>query len=171
MLVEHRINHVDKGFVGIDEPVAAGQQVAFQHSLNRVFAQNFNYASVRCQLSAVRVLGKIFLNPELLAHLINVIQLIGGGFIRPENPEIRHIQLHDVAQERAQRAGIFCLHDPGLLEFQRVLAEVRQPERPLQAAASFAQQAAIGMRIGAHAACSRGRNLLELGAQLPSLIE
>jgi len=68
-------------------------------------------------------------HPELLAHLINVIQLIGGGFIRPENPEIRHIHFM-TSRKNAPRGRVFsaCMI-PGFSNFSGVLAEVRQPER------------------------------------------
>ena len=46
----------------------------------------------------------------------------------------------------------------------RIVAEIGQAQ-------GFLQQAAIGVRIGAHAPCARGRKRLEFGNQPPAFVE
>ena len=45
MLVEHRVDDVDEGFVAVEQAVAAGQQVAFQPAFALVLAQHFHDAT------------------------------------------------------------------------------------------------------------------------------
>ena len=47
MLVEHRIDDVDEGFVAGEEAVPAGEQIAFEPALAHVFAEHFHDAAVR----------------------------------------------------------------------------------------------------------------------------
>ena len=76
VLVEHGINDVNERFIGRQEPVPSGEQVAFQHSLHRVFAQHLHHPAVAGEFSAVLVFGKEFLDPEFFAHGINGVQLV-----------------------------------------------------------------------------------------------
>ena len=47
MLIEHRVDHVNEGFIRRKKAVATGKQVAFEHAFHRVLAQHFDNASVR----------------------------------------------------------------------------------------------------------------------------
>ena len=110
VLIEHGVDHVDEGFVGREEAVTSSQQVAFEHALERMLAEHLDDASIRCQFAAVGIFGEVFVNPDFLAHLVNVLQLVGGVFVRTEDAEVLHVQLHDVAQKCAQRTRIFRFH-------------------------------------------------------------
>ena len=65
-MVEHGIDHVDKRFVGGEEAVAAGEQIAFQPAFERVLGEHFHHAAVGRKLTAVGVFGKVVGKPELL---------------------------------------------------------------------------------------------------------
>ena len=89
VLIEHGVDHVDERFVGREEAVSSGQQVAFEHALHGVLAEHLDDAAVGRQFAAVRVFGKVFGNPELLADLVDVLQLVGSVFVRTEDAEVR----------------------------------------------------------------------------------
>ena len=110
------------------------------------------------------VFREVLFDPELLAHLVNRIQLVGGVFVGTEDAEVVHVQLHHVAQENAQRPGVFGLRLTRLFELDPVLAEVGQAQ-------GFLQAAAVGVRIRAHAPRTGGRQLAELGGKLAVAIE
>ena len=57
--------------VGAEEPVAAAQEIALEHPLQRVLAQHFDDATIRGQLGSVGVLGEVCVEPEFLGHLVD----------------------------------------------------------------------------------------------------
>ena len=156
VLVEHRVHDVGEGLVGVEEAVAAGEQVAFEPAHQRVLGEHLHHPAVARQLAAVRILGQQVGHPGLLAHLVDRLQAVGGGLVRAEDAEVRHVVAHHVAQEFAQRPGVLVQHLAGLRHVHRVVAEVRQLQL-------LAQQAAVGVRIGAHAPPPGGRQRPELG--------
>ena len=46
VLVDHRVDDVDEGFVAGEEAVAAGEQIAFEPALAQVFSEHFHDAAV-----------------------------------------------------------------------------------------------------------------------------
>ena len=47
VLVEHRVDDVDERFVGVEQAVPAGQQIAFEPALALMLAEHFHHAAVR----------------------------------------------------------------------------------------------------------------------------
>ena len=94
-------------------------------------------------------------------HLEHVVPAIRRQLIRTEDAEIRsrQIQLHHVAEVSALDARRFGVRGTGLFQLDRVLAEVRQPQ-------AAQQDAAVGVRVVAHAALALGRELAQLRSQL-----
>src|SRR5579862_4956298 len=127
MLVEHGINDVHESFVAGKETMASREEVSFEHSLKRVLTQHFDHAAVRRNLTAVAVLGEEFLDPEFLRGLVNRVQPIGGGLIRPKHSKVLHIKLHHIAQKDPKRFSISSLDLPGLLHSLRVVAKIGKP--------------------------------------------
>ena len=119
---------MDKGFVGGEEAVSAGQQIAFEHALHRVLAEHLDDAAIGRQLAAVLVFREVLLDPEFLGDLVDGLQLVRGGFVRSEDAEVVHVLLHHVAQEDAQRRDILGLDGSRLVDLDRVIAEVRQAQ-------------------------------------------
>ena len=126
--------------------------------MQRVLGQHLHHAAVARQLAAVGVLGQQVRHPDLLADLIDRLQAVRGRLVRAEHAEVGHVVAHHVAQELAQRLGVLVQHFAGLLHLHRVVAEIRQLQL-------LAQQAAVGVRVGAHAARARGASALSSGMQ------
>ena len=85
------------------------------------------------------------------------VQAIGDGFVRADHAKVPRleVELHHVAQQAAHHARGFRIHRPGLRNRHGVIAEIRQ-HQVLQ------QQAAIGVRVGAHAPRARRRQRADL---------
>ncbi len=135
VLVEHRVDDVDEGFVRREESVATSEQVTFQHSFESVLAQHLHDAAVRGEVASVIVFGKALLDPEFLAHFVEVIELVRSGFVRTENAEVRRIRLHDVGEHLAERTRVLCLRQSRLVRLcersrgSQVAAELSSVDR------------------------------------------
>ena len=116
MLIEHRVDDVRERFVGVEETVAAGQQIAFEPALTLVLAEHLEHASLRRQpLVAGDGLG-VPLPRRRLEHRIEPIR---HGFVRPEDPEIdaaASLSRDDVAQKPAEDARIFGIALAGTVD-------------------------------------------------------
>ena len=99
VLVEHRIDDVDERLVGGEESVAAGEQIAFKPAFQRVLREHLQDPAVGRQLAAVGVFGQVIGQPQLLAHLVDGIELVGRVLVGAEDAEVCHVLPHDVAQE------------------------------------------------------------------------
>lgn len=78
MLVEHRIDDVNEGFIAGKQAVSPGQQVTLQPALAGMFTQDFHYPSIRCQ---VLILGQRFGKPGFGCDVIQASQPVGSCFI------------------------------------------------------------------------------------------
>jgi hypothetical protein len=58
VLVEHGIDDVREGFVGREEAVPPGEQIAFQPAFQRVLGQHLHHAAVGAKLGPVAVVGQ-----------------------------------------------------------------------------------------------------------------
>src|SRR5262245_61684436 len=60
VLIEHRVDDVDEGFIAREEAVPAGQQIALQPTLALVFTEHLHHAAIRTELVVLRIdLGHI----------------------------------------------------------------------------------------------------------------
>jgi len=66
MLIEHRVDHVDKGFIGGEKTVAASENVAFKPAFERVLAEYLHDAPEDVKLATVGVLRFVLCEPCLL---------------------------------------------------------------------------------------------------------
>ena len=157
VLVEHRVDDVDERLVAVEHPVPAGQQVALQPALAQVLGQHLHHPAVGGQVVVavddLRVEGAV-------GHLEHVLQPVGGGLVRPEQPEVGRVARDDVPQPRSQDSGALGLGGARAGDGDGVVAEVGQ----LQVAQ---QQAAVGVRVGAHPPVVPGRQRGQLGRQRP----
>ena len=55
MLIEHRIDHVNEGFIGRKEAVSARQKVAFEHPFDSVLTEHLDDTSICREFAAVSV--------------------------------------------------------------------------------------------------------------------
>ena len=99
-------------------------------------------------------------------HLEHRVQTIRSGFVGTENAEVveRIVQLEHVAQHVAEHARGFGDFGAGLGNLDGVGAKIRQMQIPQQ-------QAAVGVRIRAHAPRPFGRQLGQLGNERAVAIE
>ncbi len=164
VLVEHRIDNVDERFVAVEEPMPAGEQVAFEPALTSMFAQDLHHPAIRAQmLVVVRKRRRI---PGAAGRLEQVLQSVRRGLVRAEYSEIprRRVPAHHFAQKRAHHFGRFTVNTARMDDRHREILESRQAQRPHQ-------RAAIGMRIGAHPAVAHRRQRRDLGAQPAGFVE
>ena len=85
MLVEHRIDDVRERFVGIEQTVASGQQVAFEPALTLMFAEHLDDAALRRE---PLIVGHRLGDPLTGGDLEHGIKTVGHGFVGPEDPEV-----------------------------------------------------------------------------------
>jgi hypothetical protein len=148
VLVEHRIDDVDERLVAREEPVAPGQQVAFEPALALVLAEHFHHPAVRREMV---VAGHDLRGRTAVGHLEHGVPAVRVGLVGAEHAEVVGVALHHVADELpctrvASASPRPARHRDG------IVAEVRHPQ-------VAQQQAAVGVRVGAHAALAFGRQL------------
>src|ERR1700689_893962 len=86
MLTEHRVDNADEGFVGIEESMSAGQQIALQPTLALMLAQHgIEHSAFR---SEEFVRGNDRALPLTAGDLKNCPEKIRDGFVRSKNAEI-----------------------------------------------------------------------------------
>ncbi|MBV6517661.1 MAG: hypothetical protein HCAMLNBO_00227 [Candidatus Brocadia fulgida] len=164
VLIEHGVDDVGKGFVGMEKPVAPRQQVAFQPADEGVFGKHLHNAAIAGELAAVCILRQHIRHPGLLAYLVDSLKPVRGGLVRAKYAEARHVVFHHVAQVLAEGLGILVFHRAAGGNVYRIVAKIRQLE-------FLAQEPAVGMRVGAHAPVPPGRQCLEFGYEPAVCIE
>jgi len=76
VLVEHGVDDVGEGLVGVEEAVTPGEQVALQPSEQRVLGEHLHDAPVAGKLAAVGVFRQQVGHPGLLARAIDRLQSV-----------------------------------------------------------------------------------------------
>ena len=119
-----------------------------------VLAQHLHHAAVGREMIVVR---KRLRHPGAVRHFERVLPAVRIVFVGAEQAEVfaLHVQLHHVAQELAHRARGLGVGGAGLLHFDGVFAEVGHSQ-------IAQEQAAVAVRIGAHAAFALGREFGQL---------
>ena len=163
VLVEHRIDDVDERLVAIEKAVPAGEQVAFEPAFALVLAQHFHHAAGGREKFVVRHGRRV---PLALGHFEQGFEAVGDRLVGAEDPEIAllAVQLRDVAQEAPEHVRVADAAHSRRGHVDRVVAEIRHPQ-------VAQQQAAVGVRIRAHAAFAFGRQLGQFRLQAALLIE
>ena len=85
MLIEHGIDDVDEGFVAREEPVSAGQKIAFEPSLALVFAQHFHNPPIRRKMV---IFGINLRHVATVGYFENVLPTIRVVFVGAEDSEV-----------------------------------------------------------------------------------
>ena len=158
VLIEHRIDDVDEGLVAGEQAMASGEQISFEPALAQMLAQHLHDAAVGAEIDVDRFdLG----HPFLAGDFVDGFQPVGCRLVRSEQPEILlvEIELHHVAQKFSENPRRFRLDAARLRTRHGIVVEVRHRQR-------HQQFAAIGVRIGAHAAMAGRRERGELLAEL-----
>ena len=144
MLVEHRVDDVNKGLIRRKEAMPSREQVAFEPAFESMLRQHFHDPAVRAEVAAAAVLGRQPIQPEFAGFLVDRIEFVGGRFIWAEQAEIVRVVPHDVPQQLPHRPRIRRPDPGGVGHRHRVVVELRHPEIP-------AKQATIGVGICPHA--------------------
>ncbi len=143
--------------------MAAGQEIALEPALALVLAQHLHHPPVGGEVIVPRErLG----DPGAVGDLEHVLPAIRVALVRTEEPEVarRHVELHHVAEELAHDAGRFRRGGAGRLHLDRIVAEIRHAQVP-------EDQAAVRVRVGAHAARAARRQVGQLGSEPAVVIE
>ena len=158
MLVEHRVDDVDKGLVAREQAVAPGQQIAFEPAFAQVLAQHFHHAAVGAEVGIVR---HRLSHPDLARHGINRVKPVRRGLVGAEQAKVGAVQIkpHHFTQQAAKYARRLALHRTGRGHGNGMLVQARHHQ-------GFEQLPAIGVRVKAHAPLACRRNRRELFAEL-----
>ena len=163
VLVEHRIDDVDERLVAVEQAMPPGEQVALEPALALVFAEHFHHAPGGREKFVVRRGRGV---PLAIGHLKHGFEAVGERLVRTKDPEIPllAVQLRHIAQEPPEHMRVADAADPRRGHVDRVVAEIRHPQ--------VAQQnAAVGVRIRAHAAVALGRKFGQFRFQAALLVE
>src|ERR1035437_4848277 len=164
VLVEHRVDDVDEGFVAVEHAVAAGQQVALEPALALVLGEDLHDPTVDGEDVVIGVFGDHFGAPGLAGHLEDRLEAVRGRLVGSEHPEVVDVPGHDVADERAGHEGRLARRAARLGNVHGVLAEVRHDQ-------IAEEQPAIGVRVGAHSVLTVRGKRRELGPEGALLVE
>ena len=164
VLAEHRVDDANEGLIAVEQPVPPGQQISFQPTLALVLAEHrVQHASGGREEFIIFYFPGV---PLTVGDFKNRAQEIRERLIGTEDTEITLIliQLGHVTQELTQHERILAVNGAGRRHIHRVVAEVRH--------AQVAQQnAAVGVRIGAHPPVALRRQLGQFRHQPAILIE
>ena len=163
VLVDHRIDDVDEGLVAREEAVPSGQEITLQPALALMLAQDLHDASVGCEMI---VIGKGLRLPGAVGDLEDVLPAVGVVLVGAEEPEVAlwHVELHDIAQVAAHDPRRLGRDGAGGANLHRIVAKIGKPQ-------VVQQQAAIGVRIGAHAAIALRRQRCQVALQPTVVVE
>src|SRR5215212_2483524 len=152
-----------EGLVGREEAVAAGQEVALEPALAQMLAQDLKDPTVVGDVVGV---GYRRADEAAVLDLEYGAEAVGVDLVRAEEPEVSlpGVPGEGVAQKLAKLAGRLVAPRGGLLDFQRVAAEVGQVE-------VFDDPAAVGGRTRAHATVASRSEGGKLRDQTPLLIK
>ena len=142
VLVEHRIDDVDKGLVAIEQPMPSGEQIAFEPTFTLMLAEHFHDPSVGGKKLIIRFRPGF---PLAVGDLKNSIQAVGKRLVGTKNPEIALllIKVDHLAQEFSQNMGVGGLGGSGRGHIHRKISKIGHNQ-------VAQQQPAIGVRISAH---------------------
>ena len=164
VLAEHRVDDANEGLVAVEQPVATGQQVSLQPALALVLAEHRveNLAGRREELV---VLSRREV-PLAVGDFEDRLQEIRDRLVGAEEAEIALllIQPGHVAQEAAEHERVLTLNGAGGRHLHRVVVEVRHPQ-------VSQQDAAVGVRVGAHPPVALRRQLGQLRNEPAILVE
>ena len=123
MLVEHRIDDVDEGFVAGEKAMSAREQISFEPSFALVLAQDLHHPAVRRNMV---VAGNYFRGRTTVGHLEYRTPAVRRRFVRTENAEGFGVQFDHVADQFALDARSFRTHATGFRNLHRVVSEIRK---------------------------------------------
>src|ERR1700678_3809050 len=96
MLIEHRIDDVDEGFVAREKAMTSGEEISFEPALAQMLAQHLHDAPRDAEID-VDIFD--FGHPFLAGDLVDGVQPVRRRLVRAKKPKIPlvEIELHHVA--------------------------------------------------------------------------
>src|SRR5580704_8014806 len=85
VLIEHRIDNVNEGFVAIEQPMSSRKQVALEPALALMLAQHFHHLAAARQKLIVRYGLR---QPLPVGDLEHRLQSVRQGFVGPEYAKV-----------------------------------------------------------------------------------
>ena len=129
-----------------------------------MFGQHLHHVAIHAQFTAIGVLWQIFRHPHLLGGFVDGLQSVGVGLVGAEQPVAASVELDQITDQLAEGVGVLGQGLTGNFNGDGQGINVG----PVQIRA---QQAAVGMGVGAHAPLALGRQLAQLSPQQPFGIE
>ena len=157
VLVEHRIDDVDERLVAVEEAVAAGEEVALEPALAEVLREDLHDPAARARAGRRAASVSAFQVLSVTSRTASSrFDAVSSG---PNKRKVSQVRPIDVAQE-LPRTRVASAEERRAHRPDGVVAEVRQRE-------VAEQEAAVGVRVGAHAAAPAGASSRELGDEAP----
>jgi hypothetical protein len=161
VLVEHGGDDVDECLVAGEEAVPAGEQVALEPALALVLGEHLHDpAGGRQVVVPLEDLGV----PRPVGDLEDGGESVRRRLVRSEEAKTTWVAGDHVAEERAEHAG-------GLTERRRRLRDVDRVGAELGHVELLEQQAAVGVRVRAHAPVGARRQGGQLGHERAVAVE
>src|SRR5215471_4929045 len=163
MLIKHRINNVDKRLVARKQPMSSRQQIALEPTLAEMLTQHLHDVPVPREVNIVRLKA---LHPDAVSSLEDSVQTVGRCLVGTNQTKISIscIELHDVAQKRANNTRRLRLRRPRRRDCYGIGVKVRQPKLT-------PEQTTIGVRVEPHASISLGSEFSNVLHEPTRLIE
>ena len=163
VLIEHRVDDVNEGLVAREEAVATGQQIALEPALALVLAEHLHHPAVGRQVVVPR---KGLRHPGAVGDLEHVLPAVRVVLVGTEEPEVPglHVELHHVPEEFPHGPRRLGGDGAGGRHLHGIVAEIGQAQ-------VTEEQAAIGVRVGAHAAAASRGQLGQLGPEPTGVAE
>ena len=141
----------------------AGQEVALEPALALVLTEHLHHPAIGGEVVVKRIGLR---DPGAIGDLEHVLPAVRIVLVRAEEPEVPrfHVQLHHIAEEPAHDPGGLGGGGPGGRHLDGIVAEVREAKVP-------EEQAAVRVRIGAHAARAPGGQGGQLGPEPAGVVE
>jgi len=163
VLVEHRVDDVDERLVAREEAVTAGEQVALQPALTLVLAEHLHDSAVARQV----VVGG------------EQVRLPDAGVTSSTSCQRLEVNSSGLNRRKSFRPRFIFITSRRYLPMTRVASAAVAPGRrhvhgvgtKVRELQVFQQHAAVGVRVGAHAPDSRGRQLRQLRDELARRVE
>ena len=144
VLVEHRIDDVDKGLVAGEEAVAAGEQVALQPALALVLAEHFHHAAVGGHVIVDGRIPAVEQRSVTSNTALQRLEAVSSG-LKTRKLLLSQLSFITSRMKLPWMRQASASTAPGLGHVHGVVFEIGQPQ-------VAHQHAAVGVRVRAHAA-------------------
>src|SRR5207248_5672385 len=124
VLIKHRVHDMDERLVRGEQPMAAGEEIAFQPSLTGVLAQHLHNPSIGSQ---VIILGTGLSHPGPVGDLKESAEPVRCQFVWCHHSKIPVLKIacHHVPKKVSQNSSRFHCHDSWFQDLDGIVSEWR----------------------------------------------